>query len=110
MYHKEKFLSTLGLMKRAGKLVYGDDLLPYVAKGQCFCVVLCEDASARTQKQIQDKCKTYGVPVIVFTTRDELSDAIGMNNRVSVGITTRGFVKALMKSRIEIEEVSESYE
>lgn len=108
MYHKEKFLNALGLMKRAGVLVYGDDLLPSIQKNSVSLVVLASDASERTQKQILDKCKFYHIDVIVFPTRTELSQAIGMENRVAVGIGDRGFVKVLKKCKIE--EVNDSYE
>lgn len=108
MYHKEKFLNALGLMKRAGALVYGDDLLPSIQKQSIACVVLASDASARTQKQIQDKCSFYNIELIIFPTRDELSQAIGMVNRVAVGISDRGFIKVLKKCKIE--EVNDNYE
>lgn len=108
MYHKQKFLNGLGLMKRAGVLVYGDDLLPSITKRSVACVVIASDASERTKKQLLDKCTTYKIDAIVFPTRDELSQAIGMNNRVAVGISDRRMVKVLKNCKIE--EVNDSYE
>ncbi|NLL74580.1 MAG: 50S ribosomal protein L7ae, partial [Erysipelothrix sp.] len=37
-------------MKRAGVLVYGDDLLPSITKRTVACVVIASDASDRTKK------------------------------------------------------------
>lgn len=95
-------------MKRAGVLVYGDDLLPSITKNTVYSVVIAEDASDRTKKQLLDKCKFYHIDAIVALSRDELSQAIGMNNRVSVGVSDRGFVKVLKKCKIE--EVNDIYE
>ncbi|QIK70081.1 50S ribosomal protein L7ae [Erysipelothrix sp. HDW6C] len=95
MLNKEKFLNGLGLCKRAGKLVYGDELLPAVRNHSVKLVILADDASDRTRKQIKDKSQTSHVDVIEGFTKDEISWAIGMVNRVAIGITDAGLAKLL---------------
>lgn len=108
MYHKQKFLNGLGLAQRARKLVYGDELLPAITSSKVGLVILSTDASERTKKQYRDKCAFYKVNLIEFCTREELSMAIGMYNRVAVGIEDRGFIKMILNSRLNIEEVKQN--
>lgn len=105
MYHKQKFLNALGLSKRAGKIVHGDELMSAIASSKVKLVILSNDASERTKKQYHDKCTFYKVDLIEFVSREELSSAIGMHNRVAIGIDDRGFIKMIKNSRLNIEEV-----
>ncbi len=105
MYHKQRFLNACGLAKRAGKLVYGDDLMAAITGNKVKLVILSTDASDRTKKQITDKCAFYKIKCIEFVNREELSSAIGMHNRVAVGIDDYGFIKMIENSRLNIEEV-----
>ena len=105
MYHKQKFLNGLGLIQRARKLIYGDDLMNAITSNKAGLVILSTDASERTKKQYRDKCAFYNVNLIEFCTKEEISSAIGMNNRVAVGIDDRGFIKMIQNSRLNIEEV-----
>ena len=105
MYHKQKLLNALGLCKRAGKLVHGDELMGAIASSKVKLVILSNDASDRTKKQYRDKCSFYKTDLIEFVSREELSMAIGMHNRVAVGVEDRGFIKMIKNSRLNIEEV-----
>lgn len=95
MLNSERFLQNLGLCKRAGKIVSGDELLPAMANGKIHLMVLACDASERTRKQINDKCKTYRIPVVSALSRDEISHACGVVNRVALGISDEGLSKIL---------------
>ncbi|CAM4185252.1 ribosomal L7Ae/L30e/S12e/Gadd45 family protein [Erysipelothrix aquatica] len=95
MLNKEKFLNGLGLCRRAGKIVAGDELLPAIQKRSVKLVVLADNASERTKKQITDKSKTANVDVVTGISKEELSWAIGMDNRVAIGISDTGLVKVL---------------
>ncbi|AGN24102.1 ribosomal L7Ae/L30e/S12e/Gadd45 family protein [Erysipelothrix rhusiopathiae] len=105
MFDKQKMLNTLGLCQRGRKLVYGDELLPAITKNKVYAVVLADNASERTRKQIQDKCNTAGIPVIGGITREELSWSIGMTNRVAVGVSDRGFSKVFKSYLVERGDV-----
>lgn len=93
-------LNTLGLAKRAGKIITGDELILQVSKKQVALVLLASDASARTKKQMHSKCEYYGVEVIEYFSKEEISDAVGMINRIAVGITDSGFSK-LIKDKMK---------
>lgn len=89
-------LSNLGLCNRANGLVSGEDfVVDMMARKKIYLVFLANDASANTKKMINDKAKTYSVVVDQSFSSEELSKAIGKNNRMVVGITNSGFVKIL---------------
>lgn len=105
--NKERFMNGLGMCRRAGKVVYGDKLLVSIQSRDVHMVVLSNDASERTQKQIKDKAKHASVQLIEGLTSVELSYAMGMTHCVAVGITDPQLVKVLRKY-IQKEEVTVS--
>lgn len=105
MYNKTKLLNGLGLIQRARKLVMGDELLGAITSNKVGLVILATNASDRTKKQYRDKCAHYHVDIIEECTKEEISSAIGMYNRVALGIDDAGFIKMIKKSRLNIEEV-----
>ncbi|WP_240920454.1 ribosomal L7Ae/L30e/S12e/Gadd45 family protein [Erysipelothrix sp. HDW6A] len=96
--NKDGLLSSLGLCKRAGKLVYGDKLIPAIQNKSVKCVVLADNASERTKKQIRDKAKHAKIDIVSGLTVEEISWAIGMVQRVAVGITDEQVLKVVMKN------------
>ncbi|TVX97622.1 YlxQ family RNA-binding protein [Cohnella terricola] len=91
-----KVLSRLGLATRAGKLISGEEIvLKAIRSGEAKLVLLAGDASGNTAKKISDKCKSYGVPLLVGFTRFELGSAVGKPERVMFAVTDRGFADML---------------
>lgn len=88
---------------RAGKVVSGEELvLKAIRSNQAKVVVLSEDASPNTAKQIKDKCNFYHVDILSIDNREMLGHAIGKDQRVVVAITDDGFankMKQLSNSR-----------
>ena len=94
----DKILSNIGLCNRARGLVVGTDIvLDNVRAGKVKLVFLATDASLNTQKKVQDKCNYYGVEVIKSYSSEELSLAIGKENKMVIGITNESFLKILKK-------------
>ena len=84
-----KVYNLLGLMQRAGKLITGEDLINKKIK----LLVIAEDCGVNTKKKLEDKSNFYGVEHIEFSNIENISIAIGRDNRVAVGITDSGFIK-----------------
>ena len=94
----DKILSNIGLCNRARGLVIGTDIvLDNVRAGKVKLVFLATDASLNTQKKVQDKCNYYGVEVIKSYSSEELSLAVGKENKMVIGITNESFLKILKK-------------
>lgn len=99
----QKILNLIGLATRARKTIAGEELVVNSLK-RIDLVFLANDAGPNTTKKITTKCGTNGVDVISIFNRDELSKAIGKNNRVVCGIKDIGFANAIRKL---LEEVTE---
>lgn len=106
MMKTNKVLSQLGLAQRAGKLVTGDEIvLKAIRSQQTQLVFVASDASENTKKKFRDKCKTYGVPLAIGFTRDELGESLGKLDRVIVGVTDSGFAQLMKNGLMTMSEV-----
>ena len=87
--------SLLGLAMRARKIVTGDVLLKNIRKKKVYYVMIAEDASENTKKKYVDKCTYYHVDYQILGKVEELSQAIGKDNRVALGILDKGFANKI---------------
>jgi ribosomal protein L7Ae-like RNA K-turn-binding protein len=99
-------LSRLGLAMRAGKLVTGDEaVMKAVRSGEAKLVVLARDASENTGKKLADKCRSYGVPLVVGFNRQALGAAIGKQERVVLAVTDQRFADMIADDWVQHSEV-----
>lgn len=93
-----KFLSLLGLCKRAGKLAAGEVAAEQaVRKKQARLLIVSEDASKNTKKKFTNSANYYGLPLIEAGTKQELGKAIGAGERSVIAVTEAGFAKKLQE-------------
>lgn len=89
------FLSFLGLAVRARKVISGTELtINGIRNGEVKLVIMSEDCSARTKKDLHNKASYYNVPVVDTLNSSEIKTAIGKDRKV-MGITDLGFAKRL---------------
>lgn len=81
-------LQFLGLVKKAGAIVYGDALMEDIRTKSVYLVLLSDRASERTKKQIKDKCAFYQIRLFEDIPEDVFTDikgktiaAFGINNQ-----------------------------
>lgn len=101
-----KFLSLLGLCKRAGKLAAGEQAAEQaVRRGQAYLLILAEDASQNTKKKFRNSAAYYKLPLAEIEQKEALGRAIGAQMRSIIAITEEGFAKKLKQLADEkIEE------
>ncbi len=96
----EKFLSLLGMARRAGKLSLGHD----AAKGSLvsgkakMCILSC-DTSERLQNEFKNLSNTQGKDIPIFTvecTMFELGHAVGSKAGV-ITVDDEGFAEGLKR-------------
>ena len=93
-------LKLLGLVNRAKKVISGEDFcLEAIRKNEVKYLFLASNAGVNTTKRITDKAKYYNVPLDISFTSEELSGAIGKNNRMVIGIKDIGFAKKIKEIR-----------
>lgn len=91
-----KVFNLLGLATRAGQVITGEDMIiKNIRNKKANLVIISENCGKNTTKKLIDKCNYYSVDYIVKFRIDELSKAIGKENRVSLAITNYGFSKKI---------------
>lgn len=96
---KSDVLSLLGLASRARKISSGDVLIKDIRKKRVYFLLIASDASENTKKRLNDKCQFYHIDCMIEGSVDEISKAIGKDNRVAVGILDKGFADKI-KSKL----------
>ncbi|TYC50795.1 YlxQ-related RNA-binding protein [Weissella muntiaci] len=95
MENKQKLLNLLGLARRAGKLVTGEEMvLSAVRSNKANLVFFAQDGGASSKKKFTDKTNSYDVAFITALTRQELADATGLARTV-IAVADRGFAKKM---------------
>ena len=96
---ERKTASLLSLCMKARKLAVGEQACEKALRsGDARLVLIAEDASEGTKKKFVNKAFYYNVPVVFCGSRDEISKAIGKENRVVVAVTDSGFAGGLLKN------------
>ncbi|MBE6709644.1 MAG: ribosomal L7Ae/L30e/S12e/Gadd45 family protein [Clostridia bacterium] len=94
-----KLENYIGLCRAAGGITTGFDLvLGEVRRKKAVFVLIADDASDRTAKQISDKCEFYEVPYFpAGMTADELAHLIGKRSAcAAAAFTGRGPCRPLL--------------
>lgn len=92
-----RLASMIGLCRRAGRLGCGTDKVVSALKtGGVYLVLLAADPSARTEKEVRDKCGFRNVPLVqVPLTREGLGRAVGKPPLSAVAVTDGNFAQAI---------------
>ena len=98
MEKDKQIFSLLSLAMKAGKCVSGEfEVLEGVKEEKVCLVIVALDASENTKKLFVDKSSYRNIPYIFFGTKEENARAIGKKERAVLGITDKGFTKALLE-------------
>lgn len=97
----KKIASMLSLCQKAGKLASGESACEKALQSQeAKLVITCIDASDNTKKKFDNKSFFYNVPCYTCFLKEDLSRAIGKDNRATVVITDINFaakIEGLLK-------------
>lgn len=89
----DKILNLLGIAARARKLILGEEfVLKAIALNPHNLVFLASDSGDNIKGKITNKTNTYNAILVENFTTDELSKAVGKQNRKVVLITDKGFI------------------
>ncbi len=93
-----KVYGLLGICSKAGKLISGTDIiLENLAKKKVNLVIVAEDASEKTIKNIKYYCEKENVELFIYGNIMENSKAIGKHNRAIIGILDKNLADAIRK-------------
>ena len=95
---KTKVLGLLGLCRKAGKVCFGRDAcIDLIEKKKIKLVIVAVDAADRTKKDINFVCDNNDTKICFYETIENLSKAIGKNNKAIIGIKDDNFAKQIEK-------------
>ena len=98
----ERFFGMAGMSRRAGKTVFGADLISEKMRGKNkpALVVVSSFASENTKQRMKAKCGFYGVPcVVVAVDGEELSRRMGKSGSTAVfAVTDAALAKEIRKA------------
>ena len=93
-----KILGLIGLAARARKISFGADSVELEAqKRKVYLIILAQDSSERTKEKFQKISEKYNIPIIITQTIENLSKAIGKNNKAILGIGDINLAKEIQK-------------
>lgn len=94
---KDKILSLLGFAQKSGNLYSGENTCElYVKKNKVKLLIVSEDASQNTKDKFINLCNSRNIPCIIYSNKNELSNAIGKYNRAIFGIKDGDFSQKIM--------------
>ena len=91
-------LGLIGLAARARKISFGADSVELQAqKKKVYLIILAQNSSVRTKEKFQKISEKYKIPIIITETIENLSKAIGKNNKAILGIEDINLASEIQK-------------
>ena len=92
----DRICGFLGLCKRAGKVITGQESCVELARsGQAALILADESVSENTSKRIRNTCETHNVPYF-FLPDGRLGQAIGQPNRMIAAMKSDQMAQKLL--------------
>jgi ribosomal protein L7Ae-like RNA K-turn-binding protein len=95
---EQQLSNLLGLAKRAGMLVTGNDAcMASVRSGKAALAIVAKDTGANAMKKYHDKCRSYNVPLIELFDKERLGIAVGKAYGAILVVTDKGFASRIQQ-------------
>ena len=92
MKNNANLCGLIGIATKAGKIVCGTDAcLEQIHKGNVNLILIAQDCSDRTKTKFNQVAKDFNVPIYTVLSIEEMSKAMGKQNKAVVGIKDVGF-------------------
>lgn len=93
-----KLIGFIGLCAKAGKLTYGTDAcIELIQKKKAKLIIVAQNASERTKKNMKFVCDNNNVNICFYGEIEDLSHAIGKQNKAVIGIKEVNFANQILK-------------
>lgn len=100
----QKQLNLLGLARRAGLLVSGDEQVEKALKaGKLHLIVIAKDVSERTLSRYEGLCQREQIPLYKQLTSRSISQALGQKRSI-VGLLDAGMTKTFLSYDMKDED------
>lgn len=89
--------SFLGLIKKAGKLSSGDEVVEMdIKKKKCLLLIIAEDSSENTKDRFKGLADKHNINYVNFGLKADLGSHIGKGLTSVISIKDEGFAKAFL--------------
>ena len=92
---KDKTKGFLGLLRKGGRLYFGETLLYSIDKVKL--VILARDAEPGTKKTYFAKTESRNIPLLVLSHKETLGGAIGFSSISAIGIKDAKAAKKIIE-------------
>ena len=93
-----KIYGLLGICAKAGDIVSGADItIETVETKKAKVVIVAQNCSEKTIKNMKFICEKNKVPIYVFGSIEEISKAIGKNNRGIIAIKNENIAREVIR-------------
>ncbi len=94
----DRIYGILGIASKAGKIISGfDSIKDNIMKKLVNLIIVANDTSEKTKKEIKFICDEYEIPLVTFGTIEGNSHSIGKINRAIIGICDEGLAKKFLE-------------
>jgi len=94
-----KIYSMLGLARRGGNISLGfDACISDISKGKSKLVLIAQDASEKTKKNILYECEKYNCKYIEYGEKELLGQCLGKKALSVISITDENIVSYILKN------------
>lgn len=94
-----KFYSMIGIARKSGKIAIGyDSSLKLIKKNNNCTVIIAEDASEKTKKNIIYECNKYNCKYMIKGEKQILGKMLGKNNVSIVAISEKNIALYLINN------------
>jgi len=94
----DSVLFLLGISKKAGKLIAGQESVERAANAKKISlIIVSNDTSKNTKEKMKNLSNKTNIPILFWSQADELGKAIGKELSKVIGITDEGFAKEIQK-------------
>ena len=98
MNKDSKVWGLIGISTKAGKVAFGTEAVEEtINRKKAKLVIIASDMSKTSKENILNKCKKHGVPIAEYGNIQELSKAIGKQNKAIICIKDKNLSEEIYK-------------
>jgi len=97
MISEETVKNLLGIAQKAGYVVSGDFAVKESFKKNVFLLILANDISLNSEKELLLLAKKKNIPVLKILSKSDMGSSIGKGTRSSIAVINEKFARALEK-------------
>lgn len=80
-------------------IVFGDSMLPLLARGKIHLIVLANDIGLSQRKRFLDKANFYKIPCVFYENKEHLGNILRKGSVSALGIEDKNLASAILNTK-----------